>query len=878
MVKNNTTSSKDDSDEIKKYELEVLLEELEGYKGRHTELITVLIPAGASIIQTKKQLENEKGTATNIKSTATRKNVINALELAIRRLKDIGRTPENGLAVFSGNVKKEDGRESLEIWAIEPPKKLNTKIYRCDQTFVLGPLQEMLETDEIYGLFIIEVNESSIGVLDGRHVRLLETLHSGVPGKHKTGGQCLSPDTLIMKKDGEIISISEVDDSSIIMSENFEKEAVEGMGVIAKLENKKELFEITTCYPKIKIKASVDHTFFVRTNEGIKEKLLSDIREGDYLIVPDKINIKGKIININSKQYYNSFLINEVGRKIIKRKRVDKNLLQKDLAKTMDLTKVSISRYERGSSHISRDNLIKLCGALNIDYEVFIEKHTDPYKCKNISLPIIVDKDFARTLGYFMGDGSIETDKLSFFEERSDVSSYYKKLFDNLLNINTSYRFRASKNYHQLRINSRPLVRLIREEFPEVIGSLVAGIPEKIMRSSNNILAAFISGLFDADGYVSSNRVALGINNKKLSKQLQFVLLRFGILSSVLEYDNRANPYSDNIRYTVCIDDIGSIKRFNKFMCFTAIDKKLKLKEVIKNRSIRSKVRQLVVNGEEVAKIIRSHGVGTSQFGCSGFFKNRRQISKDVFKKNILNKIKDESLKNKLEIFYRSNIIPVKISKIESIGILDTVDIETESHNFIANGLIVHNSAQRFERIRDSELKTFFKRNAEHLKRHFWDEKKLKGIFIGGNFPTNEDFLRQSQLVTQLKNKVMCVKNMGGTKLNGLHELVGLCQEDLEEAEITKQKLIIDSFMVMLKTEPNMVSYGEAEVEDRLKKGAVDKLILSKSLSKEKIKIFSELAGKSSTVVHMVSGDTPEGVQFDNLGMIGGMLRFEIYD
>ena len=142
-------------DTKQKYELENLLDELEKYKGRHTELITVLIPSGALLTQTTKQLENEKGTATNIKSTSTRKNVINALERAIRKLKEIGRTPENGLAVFSGNISTVEGQEDLRIWTIEPPKKLKVKIYRCDQTFILDPLREMLENEEVYGLLII---------------------------------------------------------------------------------------------------------------------------------------------------------------------------------------------------------------------------------------------------------------------------------------------------------------------------------------------------------------------------------------------------------------------------------------------------------------------------------------------------------------------------------------------------------------------------------------------------------------------------------------------------------------------------------------------------------------------------------------------------
>lgn len=363
-------------DETQKFELEILLEELEGYRGRHTEFITVMVPSGATLTQTTKQLEDEKGTATNIKSTGTRKNVINALERAIRKLKEIERTPENGLAVFSGNVSDVEGREDLRVWAIEPPKKLKVKIYRCDQTFVLDPLKEMLETEEVYGLLIIERNEASIGLLDGKHIKLLQHMTSGIPGKTRAGGQ----------------------------------------------------------------------------------------------------------------------------------------------------------------------------------------------------------------------------------------------------------------------------------------------------------------------------------------------------------------------------------------------------------------------------------------------------------------------------------------------------------------------SSQRFHRIRESLAKEFFKRVAEAMKEHFFENKKLKGILIGGPIPTKEEFLEQGQLVTQLKEKVIAVKDLGGTELHGLHELVGLCQDVLAEQEITKQKQILDEFFTKLAKEPNRVSYGSAEVEDRLMRGAVDKLIISKSLDKSKIKALEELAKASSTQIYFVTKDTAQGVQFDNLGGLGALLRFEIHD
>ena len=78
------------------------------------------------------------------------------------------------------------------------------------------------------------------------------------------------------------------------------------------------------------------------------------------------------------------------------------------------------------------------------------------------------------------------------------------------------------------------------------------------------------------------------------------------------------------------------------------------------------------------------------------------------------------------------------------------------------------------------------------------ENKKLKGILIGGPIPTKEDFLDQGQLLTALKEKVIAVKNLGGTEMHGLQELVELSQDVLAEQEITKQKLILDLFFEKL--------------------------------------------------------------------------------
>ena len=111
-------------------ELKELIEQLEQYRGRATELITVYIPAGQNIYTVADQLEAEKSTAKNIKSTSTKKNVGNALDKITRYLKDYRKTPENGLAVFAGNVSKVEGQDDLRIWDMEPPTPLKIRMYK----------------------------------------------------------------------------------------------------------------------------------------------------------------------------------------------------------------------------------------------------------------------------------------------------------------------------------------------------------------------------------------------------------------------------------------------------------------------------------------------------------------------------------------------------------------------------------------------------------------------------------------------------------------------------------------------------------------------------------------------------------------------------
>lgn len=169
--------------------LNKLIKQLKSYRGRHTELVTVYVPAGYDLTKIYQSLQDEKGTATNIKDQKTSKAVQQALERMIQTLKIIDKTPENGLAIFSGNISDKDNIDKYEVFWIEPPEELNLKLYRCDQKFIIDPLEELAANETTYGLIAIDKGEATVGLLVGSTVKVIRNMNSTVPGKFKTGGQ-----------------------------------------------------------------------------------------------------------------------------------------------------------------------------------------------------------------------------------------------------------------------------------------------------------------------------------------------------------------------------------------------------------------------------------------------------------------------------------------------------------------------------------------------------------------------------------------------------------------------------------------------------------------------------------------------------------------
>ncbi|KAJ2648014.1 translation termination factor eRF1 [Coemansia sp. RSA 1250] len=181
--------SSGNTNDIDQWKLKRLIKSLGAAKGSGTSMITLLVSNKQQLSQPVSLLAEEYGTATNIKSRVNRLSVLDAITSAQQRLKLYSKTPPNGLAIFCGTVLTEDGKEKLINIDFEPPKPINTKLYKCDSRFHVEPLEELFEDSSKFGFIVMDGKGCLYGLLSGNTRTILHQFAVELPKKHGRGGQ-----------------------------------------------------------------------------------------------------------------------------------------------------------------------------------------------------------------------------------------------------------------------------------------------------------------------------------------------------------------------------------------------------------------------------------------------------------------------------------------------------------------------------------------------------------------------------------------------------------------------------------------------------------------------------------------------------------------
>ena len=251
---------------------------------------------------------------------------------------------------------------------------------------------------------------------------------------------------------------------------------------------------------------------------------------------------------------------------------------------------------------------------------------------------------------------------------------------------------KGSKNIYQ----KRSIRKLIEKEEIYGLKSIEKFLSQNIMQLKKEHLALFLNKLFSCDGSIYKTNdywsISYASSSKKLIKQIQHLLIRFGILSKLR---NKKIKLKENIfqAYELVINSSNALK-FIEEIGFTG-------KKEEKQKLAR----------EEISSKRKNPNIDTIPKEIWGFFKPKnwaeigreagyaypkamRERIKYAPSRQTLLQIAEIEEHNGLKILAESDIFWDEIISMELLeGDFTVYDIcVPENHNFIANDIIVHNS------------------------------------------------------------------------------------------------------------------------------------------------------------------------------------------
>ena len=335
---------------------------------------------------------------------------------------------------------------------------------------------------------------------------------------------------------------------------------------------------------------------------------------------------------------------------------------------------------------------------------------TVPYRA-SASLP----EKKLKTLGYLISEGNLCHPTGIYFyskvkEEVSDFVACAKTFTNTAFTINKTRSATAVYVKRKDQKDKNGLFEWIKEL--GLLNKLATQkeVPPLIFQLPKKQIGIFLAALWQGDGCIHTARdgqVFYATSSKILSQQVQHLLLRLGIISTIHQKSFKYRGVF-KIGYTVNLSRYNNILEFSRFIGPYLIGEKQKaLKILIKQNA--------VLNGSlgkgsargtkdiipsEVLSLIREemllHSISLRQIAHDLhlsprlFHKDTRKVG---FQRETVEKI-GKYLKSKpLVSLAQSDIYWDEVVSIESVGVEQTYDLTiVDVHNFVANDIIVHNS------------------------------------------------------------------------------------------------------------------------------------------------------------------------------------------
>jgi pyruvate-formate lyase-activating enzyme/intein/homing endonuclease len=216
-----------------------------------------------------------------------------------------------------------------------------------------------------------------------------------------------------------------------------------------------------------------------------------------------------------------------------------------------------------------------------------------------------------RIIGYLLGDGHFYKNErkgicqIVFTTTSQDLIKDYVNCFSRVFGLTP--KVLRYKGVFRVIMRSIDIFNFLREVTPQLLASSkLREIPPLIMRTSNNMVASFLRGLFDCEAVVHTGKreIALYSTSEKLLMQVQTLLCRYGIISQIhLISRERKGRIERTYKLSIAGEDIS---RYNLFIGFTSSEKIRNLEKIERLKASPRKHIDVIPNISDILRDIRS--------------------------------------------------------------------------------------------------------------------------------------------------------------------------------------------------------------------------------------------------------------------------------
>ena len=498
-------------------------------------------------------------------------------------------------------------------------------------------------------------------------------------GGHVLGHACLAGDTFIQLADGKIKHIKDVakNNKFITLNNKFQNIDTNSNGCFVRRDIK-EVYDITA---DSKITCSPEHKFFRLEGLKIKEVTAKELKEGDKLLSMSNLDVNGTSEELPEIEIEHLVFFPKDKAGWIKNQLSSQGFSREQIAGAMNIKPRQLRRVFNQSYPTHASNVDALSFATGYDATELIEP-IFTNKHKNVKISNEFNMEICQLLGYFLGDGNIYKNTIEFKDQRKNVLSEYKKLIKEASNLDSNLSPVKNKNCYKLRVNNKYFAELM---------DLISSDYTKLASLPNEMVASFIKGFTDAEGYVSKSRprVSIAQKNEDILVFIQLLLKRFDIKSCIRE----------SKRASILLIDGREIVKFAEYINVTAPDKRTLLDKWVKHCKNTHTKEIIPLNRKLIWNMLKNEGIYPSKYMKSrpDSYKNIHinELSKIA---EIIDKTKiDSKLKNLIKGIVYGDVEFTKVRKIKIRKNSDPLyDISIPKFKkYIANGFVVHNSTYR---------------------------------------------------------------------------------------------------------------------------------------------------------------------------------------